>query len=186
MKTIHVPYQVIDTQLSMPVLGWPDRCACCGSPQPGSKVALQHDARYQAQQTGTNSVTITKYPLVWQVPYCETCSKHSKRLDVDIPVYLAAFLIWAGLGYLLFLMDLAYNTLAILGYVAALFILGYGSYALNRWWKRFQEQRARGMMKPGCASSQAAVKARSDWNFIYFDFQNEVVADEFAALNKFN
>jgi hypothetical protein len=185
MHTIAIPYQVQDKKLSMPVLGWPDRCTCCGSPQPHAKAPLHHDARYQTDQSGPNSVTITKFPLAWFVPYCEACVKHSKRIDLDIPVYLAAFLFWAGLGYLLFLMDLAYNTLAIIGYVVALFILGYGSYAFNRWWKRFQEQRACSLMKPGCASPHLPVKARSDWNFIYFDFQNEAVAAEFEAMNGF-
>jgi hypothetical protein len=185
MKTVPIPYQVQGTRLSMPVLGWPDRCACCSISQPGTRVALHHDARYKTEYSGPNSVTISKYPLVWSVPYCEVCAKHSKSLNLDIAVYILVFLFWAGLGYLLFLMDLAYNTLAIIGYIVALFILGYGSYAFNRWWKRFQEQRARSMMKPACISPQFAVKTRSDWNYIYFDFQNDAIAAEFEALNRY-
>lgn len=178
MQTITIAYQIQGDKLIMPSLRWPDRCVCCGSPHPDSTLPLHHTARY-----ASTTATISGYPLVWSVPYCGRCVRHSKFISPEAPVFITAFLVWFGLGYLLFLMDLAYNSIAIAFYVIAGVILAYGAYVLNRLLKTIQEKRNRRMMTPGCTHFRLATHVESSATNIKFDFYNDAIANEFATLN---
>ena len=152
MRIVAIPYQVQDEKLIMPPLSWPNRCACCGSPNPNATAPLHHSARTKFDPTINKH---SYYPLAWSVPYCDVCRRHSKFINPEVPVFLTAFFIWFGLGYLLFLMDLAYNTIAIMGYVIVLIVLAFGAYVLNRSLRAFQDRRTRQLMTPGCSYSHS-------------------------------
>lgn len=151
MLTIAIPYQIQGKTLMMAPLKWPDRCACCGSPNPGSNSHLSIYARCTSEAIGTNTGRVAFCPLVWDVPYCRACLRHSRTsISPETPVFLAVFLLWAGLGYWLFLLDLAYEDIAIIARVVALAVLASGAYSLTGWFRKYQEKRTRRMMMPGC------------------------------------
>jgi len=184
MLTIAIPYQIQGKTLMMAPLKWPDRCACCGSPNPGSNSHLSIYARYTSEAIGTNTGRVAFYPLVWDVPYCRACLRHSRTsISPETPVFLALFLLWAGLGYWLFLLDLAYENIAIIAWVVALVVLAYGAYLLTGWFRKYQEKRTHRMMMPGCSFSGVAVGVRSDLSEVFFDIHNEGVNNEFTGLN---
>lgn len=178
MCTIPIAYQIPGDKLIMPSLKWPNRCVCCDSPHPYSSLPLHYTARY-----ASTTATISGYPLVWLVPYCAGCVSHSKFISPEAPVFITAFLVWFGLGYLLFLMGLAYNSIAIAFYVIAGIILAYGAYVLNRLLMTFQEKRNRRMMTPGCTHFRFAIHVGTSATDIKFDFYNDAIANDFATLN---
>ena len=117
------------------------------------------------------------------MPYCKGCLRHSRTpISPETPVFLAVFLLWAGLEYC-FLLHLAYENIAIIAWVVALVVLAYGAYLLTGWFRKYQEKRTRRMMMPGCSFSGVAVGVRSDLSKVFFDFHNEGIANEFTGLN---
>lgn len=151
MRTVAIPYQVLGNQLFTQILKWPARCACCGREHPGSWTPLGFDA----EATFDRSHTVrTSYPLKWSVPYCQACKKHVSREMLTsggmlfAPVLIVLFLMWAGLGYWIFTMGYATETIAtwqdavaILAWLGAGALMVLLALVLYRWFERTKEQR---------------------------------------------
>ncbi len=194
MRTVSFPVTIVTgnpgekPRLAMQQLCWPARCACCGAPNEGSTLDLRHDVHASAgdvfQEVTTTGIPV--YPLAWRLPCCRSCIKHQVA-PAGIPttaLLVGAFLLWAAMGYLLFLAGLAYNALAIAAFVVAGLLLGFAAcklYAVLESWSR---RKVESYMKPTCTASGVPVSIRSDLLHVEFTFQNDTFGDEFRAMNQ--
>lgn len=194
MRTVSVPVTIVTgiagqkPRLAMQQLQWPARCACCGAPNDGSTLDLRHDVHATAgdifQQVTTTGIPV--YPLAWRLPCCRSCIKHQSE-PAGIPstgLFAGAFLLWAAIGYLLFLAGLAYNAVAIAGFVAAGLVLGLAAWKLYPVLEGWAKRRAESHMKPTCTARGLPVSIRSDLLHVEFTFQNDTFGDEFRAMNQ--
>ena len=194
MQTVSVPVTIVPgtgaekPKLAMQQLQWPARCACCGGPTGGATIDLRHDVHATGagivQEVITTGIPI--FPLAWRLPCCPSCSKHpSDPTGISGGVlFLGAFLLWAGIGFLLFLAGLAYNTVAIVVWVALGLGLGYGVLKLYPAIDNLLKQRASSFMKPTCTARGLPVSIDSNLTRIQFAFANDSYADEFRKLNQ--
>jgi hypothetical protein len=194
MRTISIPVTIVTgnpgqkPQLVMQRLQWPARCACCGGPNDGRSLDLRHDVRATAGDVFREVTTtgIPVYPLAWRLPCCRSCIKHQGD-SAGIPatvLFLGAFLLWAGIGYLLFLADLAYNAVAIAAFVGIGLVLGFAAWKLYPELDSLAKRRAQSYLKPTCTARGLPVSIQSELQRVQFTFQNDSFADEFRTLNQ--
>jgi hypothetical protein len=183
MQTLPIPYKIEGDKLFMQQLRWPNRCACCGSPNPSAHVRISTSARSTSETVGSIT-TKSGYPLGWEVPYCDVCVRHSgKYINPWGPLLILCFGFWFGLGYLLFLAGLANDTIAIVGFILAIVLSAAGAYALSRWLDTWQAKGIGLLMTPSCSYHRLAIKVSSNNAAILFSFYNDDILREFAYLN---
>jgi len=103
---VNVEYTLTNTlgnpQFMIQRLVWPNRCACCGAPNP--KTAFNLELPMITSTAGSISQSITRYPkMTWAVPHCEICRDHVKenmKRSEKIKSILLWILIWAVVAFI--------------------------------------------------------------------------------------
>jgi hypothetical protein len=190
LQRVAVPYTIEGSQLSTRQLRWPDFCACCGLPHPGSDRPLRHEARRSSSTTdyGTVRTTTTSgYPLSWALPMCDACVAHQKRAvnPVQPGVLMLGFVVLTAIvGFTLFSLGIdGSDGVSVVAFVAFLGAVLVGGFLFYR---RSGEQHlaeARTMMSPKCTDCGVSAAVTSDLANIFFAFPNDLYGQSFASLN---
>jgi hypothetical protein len=183
MRIVAIPYEIKDEELWMPPLKWPNRCACCGQPDPSSKVVFKHSVGSNADGFTSSVLNTTQepvYKLKFGAPYCKTCVWHPRWFYYFRAAILGAIL----LAYLFLTLNIIFQVRpSTLGYYIIQFLAFCGlailALRLRGWLARWVSQR----MNPGCSHYRYAVWISSDASYIYFVFFNDGFASEFGSLN---
>lgn len=177
MKQVALPYVVQSGQLVTHNLNWPQRCACCHHADASTRYTLEHKAEYR----GVAHDQVSYYPLTWAVPYCKDCLNHASRPNLlMVGVFVVGGLLWAALGYGLFLLGQAEEALGMIIFLASLVVIAFVGY---RVYKLLLDRFA--ATGPDCCRREYAVTAVSsaDAKTITLTFYNDAYALDFAALN---
>lgn len=177
MKQITISYQTQSGTLTMENVRWPRRCACCGRDDVSTHYRLEHQA--ELREVETNKVSF--YPLSWNVPYCSTCLKHARTIPtLKMAIYVAGGLLWVGVGYGLFLLGLAEETIGMVIFLLSLAVIGFGSYKVAGLLVKALVE-----ITPTCSREDFAVEASSFSleQKVIFTFYNDDYATAFASLN---
>ena len=70
---------------TQPPVEWPDRCACCGKPSPGSHGALTHTI-LSISNTAPGTVLAEPLLMHWRVPTCPACLEHQRVAASRSPI----------------------------------------------------------------------------------------------------
>jgi hypothetical protein len=189
MRRVQAPYTITGNRLEMAAPNWPDFCACCGLPNPQTKLKLEHAARYNQsimRNPGITETTTSGYNLGWEAPCCAACLSHGKKADNPIgwvPLLGAAFALMFAVGFAIFSAGYSEDPIAIAAFVVFIGLDLLAFYRLGLLLDRFFRRRASRRMTPGCADPGYPVLVSSDLQFICFSFPNDKYAEAFAGQN---
>lgn len=165
--------------LALAGAAWPQKCACCLEEDEVGSSMVEH----KVEMPGRKEAVIR-----WQVPYCAPCREHARNAaQLATPALVLGLVLYVAIGYLLFINGfvkenpLGYGIA--FGLAIAVTLFSYGAYRLAR------KQLAESKMKESCSHHAWALSVpqhtlmEGERIQIVFVFDNDVYAEEFAALN---
>ena len=156
---------------------WPRRCPCCG----GESDAYL-DVRWSQGRAGEADMK-TQYSI--RIPYCRGCLNHAQaaargsrlRTSIGLSVFVATLLVSVPL-----LSRTAFSMAALLATVAACALGGSVAGVIAQ--RCFDSRRVRPLLREGCASPCAAVRAGGrEMGTHSFLFHRREYAVDFAHMN---
>jgi hypothetical protein len=185
-----IPYSVSVTDgkafLQMKPLVFPNRCACCGEPNPGATYK-QGTGIITGYRAGVGRQYTDYIWVDWQIPYCPLCQRHDEefnRYSNDL-----GCTVWGGIALAGFsVVGLFMSQLSVLAVVA---ILVAGLALVMLIWGRTLFHKI--IRRPTCYKPTLMSRPQSflinHGNFsnqspLEFTFYNQAYEAEFAALNE--
>lgn len=171
MRWVDVPFEIHENTMHTMGTEWPQRCACCaGSPDGGSYQLFGH------LQKGESKVMVP-----FHVPYCTDCTRHAGPVwVVQVVSMIGAFLLWALVGWLMFLNGLGESATGVVLFLLAAVVLVYVAYQIA---KRIIATMSTARMKPGCVNNDYAVSVKPDDGKWRLRFESDAYGADFANLN---
>ena len=181
MRWVHVPYQVVDNKLVMQKTEWPQRCVCCGEDHAGKTYGVGTKIGISSTITYGRVSSETFYPVGFATPYCATCQGHATPTTNVLYVYVIGFFLWVAVGWLLFVNDLAYETIGVVAFLVAAGLIGVGCYLVARF---LTNRLSKGRVKATCATHGYAVTVHAAKSRVGILFSSDEYASDFAATNQ--
>ena len=183
---LQLPYQrKMDSEdpdkevLVLQEISWPQQCACCQESTGGEAHMLEHKV----------SMADNKEAVIrWQVPYCASCQEHAHNASrLTTPAIALGLVLFVAIGYVLFINGFVEENPMGYGISFALAIaVTLTSYLIYR---LARKQTAENKMKETCSHHAWTVTVpqhtlmEGEQIQVVFVFDNDVYAEEFAALN---